>query len=76
MVLSSGSVITEESIRLAVNISVRAEPVKALKGGSMSLRDYEKMMIEKTLAECGGNRSEAAKILEISPTTIWRKLKE
>lgn len=75
MVLSSGLVITEENIRLAVNTSVKAEPAKGLGCSPMLLKDYEKLMIEKTLAECGGSRSEAAKLLGISQTTIWRKLK-
>lgn len=76
MVLSSGPVITEENIRLAVNIAARTEPAKALESGPMSLKDYEKMLIEKTLKDCNGNRGEAAKLLGISSTTIWRKLKE
>lgn len=42
----------------------------------MSLRDLEKVHIERTLAYTGGNRPRAAKILGISQSTLWRKLKE
>jgi len=31
--------------------------------------------IETVLAECGGDRSEAARRLGVSRTTLWRKLK-
>ncbi len=32
--------------------------------------------IRRVLAECGGNRTEACHRLGISPTTLWRRLKE
>lgn len=42
----------------------------------MSLRDIERAHIERTLAHTAGNRPRAAKILGISQSTLWRKLKE
>ncbi len=41
-----------------------------------SLKDMEKIHIERTLAHTGGNRPRAAKILGISQSTLWRKLRE
>jgi transcriptional regulator with PAS, ATPase and Fis domain len=41
-----------------------------------SLREVEAGHIRKTLAHTGGNRPRAAKILGISQSTLWRKLKE
>ena len=38
------------------------------------LADVESRMIERTLAELGGNRSQAAKALGISRATLYRKL--
>jgi len=32
-------------------------------------------LIKRTLAECGGNKAEAARRLGVSRTTLWRKLK-
>ncbi|MBI4445286.1 MAG: sigma-54-dependent Fis family transcriptional regulator [Acidobacteria bacterium] len=42
----------------------------------MSLREIEEAHIRSILGLCEGNRSQAAKILGISQTTLWRKLKE
>lgn len=36
----------------------------------------EKQVIQKVLAECHGNKTEAARRLGISRTTLWRKLQE
>ena len=40
------------------------------------MKEVEWELIEKTLAECGGNRSKAAEILGISRRTIQRRLAE
>jgi two-component system response regulator HydG len=34
----------------------------------------EKEAIEAALRECDGNRERAAELLDISPTTLWRKM--
>ncbi|CAG2156781.1 Acetoin catabolism regulatory protein [Cupriavidus yeoncheonensis] len=43
-------------------------------GHPTRLADVESQMIERTLAELGGNRSRAAKALGISRATLYRKL--
>jgi two-component system response regulator HydG len=40
------------------------------------LREVEKILIRNTLAQVGGNRQEAAKILGIGERTLYRKLKK
>lgn len=47
-------------------------PAADLKGAS---RSRELAHIRQVLADCGGDRGEAAKRLGISRTTLWRKLK-
>jgi transcriptional regulator with PAS, ATPase and Fis domain len=42
----------------------------------MSLHDLERHHIEKMLAHCAWNQSEAAKRLSIGYNTLWRKIKE
>ncbi len=42
--------------------------------GDRTLEAVERDHIESVLEQCGGNRSQAARILGISPTTLWRKL--
>ncbi|PZQ47758.1 MAG: sigma-54-dependent Fis family transcriptional regulator [Rhodovulum sulfidophilum] len=39
-----------------------------------SLADVERELIEATIASCGGSIPRAARILELSPSTIYRKL--
>ncbi len=40
-----------------------------------TLEKEECLLIQKTLAECHNNRRQAAKILGIAPSTLWRKCK-
>lgn len=42
---------------------------------NLSLADLEMRHIKSVLESCGGNQRQAAKILGINPTTLWRKLK-
>jgi two-component system response regulator HydG len=42
----------------------------------IQLTDVEKVLIEKTLEQVGGNRHEAAQILGIGERTLYRKLKK
>jgi two-component system response regulator HydG len=40
------------------------------------LKEVEKILIEGTLEQVGGNRQEAARMLGIGERTMYRKLKE
>ncbi|MGH7595688.1 MAG: sigma 54-interacting transcriptional regulator, partial [bacterium] len=42
----------------------------------LSLKDVERQHILETIAACNGNYDEAARVLGIGRTTLWRKLKE
>ena len=42
----------------------------------MSLEDMEKFMIKMALNQTNGNRSQAAQLLGIDNSTLWRKLKK
>ncbi len=42
----------------------------------VSMKDVEKELISNTLESVGGNRQEAAKILEIGERTLYRKIKK
>ena len=50
-------------------------PDRARGGAQGSLRDRESDIILQVLEETGGNKSETARRLGISPSTLWRKLK-
>jgi two-component system response regulator HydG len=51
-------------------------PVSA--GGivGLTMAEVERMMIERTLEVTGGNREQAAKMLDIGTRTLYRKIKE
>ena len=84
VVLLQGDTITADDIRLpasqtadtgegVADISVQENEEK---NSAKAMKDVEWELIEKTLAECGGNRSKAAEILGISRRTIQRRLQE
>lgn len=75
MVLSDEYVITEANIRLIMNIAIE-DQIPSPSAAQPSLKDYEQTLIEETLRRCNGNQNEAARILGISHSTIWRKLKK
>lgn len=75
MVLSNDHVITEANIRLIMNPSHDIE-IHEQVPAHMTLRDHEKFIIKETLKHCHGNQSQAAKMLGISYSTLWRKLRE
>ena len=50
-----------------------ADPIAALIG--RSLEDVERAVIERTLQECGGNRTRAAAMLGIGVRTLFNKLR-
>jgi DNA-binding NtrC family response regulator/predicted hydrocarbon binding protein len=53
----------------------RAHPMGAPRGRPRTLAELERHHILTVLEKAGGNRTRAAKILGISATTLWRKLK-
>ncbi len=53
-----------------------ASMTKTTEADSMKLAVVEKKLIEKALRNCGGNLSKAAKILDISRTTLYSKIKK
>ena len=50
-------------------------PVKTAPSGEGTLDEAEMRLIKRTLAECGGNKTQAAKRLGISRPTLHRKLR-
>lgn len=55
-----------------VPVTQTAHPLDALIGRSMA--EIERMIIEETIARHGGSVSRAARVLELSPSTLYRKL--
>ena len=54
----------------------KGAPVLDLGEPSLTLREAEKQHLTQTLAWCRGNKSQAAKVLDISRTTLRKKLQD
>ena len=82
LVLHQGRQVTEDMLsyrldgpcpaRSSVNGNGTGQAISAT-GAVRPLRTVEREAIETAIARCGGNIVEAAKVLEISPSTIYRK---
>lgn len=71
LVLSGGYMITPELAARAANI----HPAPTVPQPPEDLRVAEKEALERALLSCGGSRAETAALLNISVTTLWRKMK-
>jgi len=69
-----GSVLTLQSVpAISARGAIRS---KNAEGGFRSLEEIQRAHIERALAETGGNRTKAAKLLGIGLRTLQRKLKK
>ena len=75
----------ERAVILArgASITVRELPpelsesrARARFGDTLDLKEHEQRLIGKALERFNGNRKKAAEALNISPVTLWRKMKE
>ncbi len=63
------------NLDITENIS-RANKTLTIPVGKIPLKDIEKMVMEETLKQSGGNKNIASKILGISARTLYRKMDE
>jgi DNA-binding NtrC family response regulator len=59
-----------------IAVSARKLPLAEAVARGFTLRDLEREYIERVLENTAGNKSEAAKILGVDRTTLYRKLEE
>lgn len=71
VLLCQGSVITTNDLRLELSNLDQSRPEITIGG---TIREVERNLILSTLEKCGGNRTQAAKILGISLRTLRNKL--
>jgi DNA-binding NtrC family response regulator/predicted hydrocarbon binding protein len=53
---------------------VRRRSRPEIEGGNQTLESVEREHVEAVLGRCEGNRTRAARVLGVSPSTLWRKL--
>ncbi len=81
VILAAGEFVVEKDLPPTVTGHFReicGEPELSASGdmGGKSLQEVERLAIEQTLAKTGGNKSEAAKLLNITRTTLDNKIKK
>ncbi|MEG2759552.1 MAG: helix-turn-helix domain-containing protein, partial [Rikenellaceae bacterium] len=70
LIMTSGEVLQFCDLPLDVQMS------QGGKQGSMELASIERRHISKVLAYTSGNKTEAARLLKIGLTTLYRKIEE
>jgi DNA-binding NtrC family response regulator len=90
MVSAHGGVIQEEQVRLALQetdesppgakhenleASARGFQIEAKRHTRLSIQAEEQKLIRQAMFETRGNKKAAAKLLGVSLTTLWRRLK-
>jgi two-component system, NtrC family, response regulator HydG len=75
IVLAQKPTLDENDVPLEIRPAGDAAPSGAIHPG-MTIDDAERLLIERTLAWCGGNRLQAAKTLGIGQRTLYRKIKQ
>ena len=80
MILTVGDAITLECLPSDIRVSDRGGPILRAEEETMSLKKaskaLEKTLISRALNRTGGNRSQAAQVLEISYPSLLQKIKE
>lgn len=74
VILTEGSALTIDSLPLEMQQLPVSKTTKVLSAFSMS--SVEKLHIQKILNHTGGNKAEAARLLEIGIATLYRKIEE
>ena len=70
-------ILCDSNLLLPEDLNLKEKPgQKTGSASAQSLRDFEKDAVLKVLELCRGNVSKAAKMLEISRTTLYAKMKE
>ncbi len=79
-VLCDNDIITEEDVRQVLKLSEKdvppkAQPASAGPETAHSVKDVERQMIMDALEQTGGNTTQAAQLLGLSKTTLWRRMR-
>ena len=73
-ILAQGSTLTPDTMRRC-NLRLPAEDAPEHASKPANMQEVERSAILSALEKCGGNKAAAARMLGISYSTLWRKLK-
>lgn len=72
-VLSDGATLSADALRAIVRPRRDGGDPPQASGGVRPLKEVERLHIEAAIARCKGNVARAAQLLEVDPSTIYRK---
>ena len=80
-VLERASILTPPDHELTVDdlpieFQLAATPAAPASDDPRTLRNAERQHVQRILLECGGNKAEAARVLGVAHTTLYRKIQE
>jgi two-component system response regulator HydG len=73
LVTTTGAEIDAEAVRAALSPLTLKDPADALAAAQLSLQDVENRYVDAVLRQSGGNKVDAAAILGIDVSTIYRR---
>jgi two-component system, NtrC family, response regulator HydG len=76
LITGDGNEIAAADVRSALQDWTGDDPVHAARGEMLPLHAVEQRYIAWVLEKVGGNKTRAAEILQIDPSTIWRREKQ
>jgi two-component system NtrC family response regulator len=73
-----GQPLALDELPLEVQLAAAPGPASdaTLDADPRSLRNAERQHVQRILLECGGNKAEAARVLGVAHTTLYRKIQE
>jgi len=75
LAFADGGTLKPEHLHFMQSVN-QPRPLEELRLGGKTLNSLERLAIEQTLIQCGGNKSLAAQSLGISTSTLYEKLKK
>jgi len=73
VIMTDSPILSEESLPR----DIRTQPTDSTEIlASFDLKNVERLHLQRVLNYCGGNKAEAAKLLNIGLTTLYRKINE
>jgi len=74
VILANGNELSIDDLPVEIQVRANASPGRQL--SAFSMQSVEKLHIQKVLNHTGGNKAEAARLLEIGTATLYRKIEE
>jgi len=76
ILVPAGQPLRLEDLPIEIQLAALPQAQAAAADDPRTLRNAERQHVQRILLECGGNKAEAARVLGIAHTTLYRKIQE